>query len=181
MTDSRMRRFILSVACVLSFACAAAAQDTAAIKSIQDDVSNLLLAVQKQDSKTILDLTHPRVFEISGGRDKLEAALVMVFKQWQDAGMAFKSVEFPAPPTFHKGTESEYVVVPTHTVVTVSGKTIDARGFQLGARKIGESKWGFVDGAKLSKEVLALLFPDFPKDIALPEKTNKVGDDKTGA
>lgn len=168
-----MRALLLLAFCALAASRMAWGNDSASIKAIQEDVRTVITAVEKGDVESMLDLTHPRILEITGGRAAMQGVLTMLMQQWKTKGLSYRLVEFPDPPTFHKGTENEFVLVPTHTVMVVPGKTIDSRQFQMGVRKLGETKWKYVDGAKLTPEFARMLFPDFPKEAVLPEKSKK--------
>ncbi len=171
-----MRGLIPSLLALLAASLLSAADD-AAIEAVHDDVNTLVLALEKEDFAAILDLTHPKIMEKAGGRPALEAALRTAYAQCKKIGMKIKMAEFPAPPTFHKGTQNEFVIVPTRTMIALMGKNIDSSQYQLGIRKIGEPKWAYVDGTTLTKELILLLFPDFPKDLELPKYVQKVSED----
>jgi hypothetical protein len=46
---------------------------------------------------------------------------------------------------------------------------LESISFQLGVKAIGESKWTYIGGAKISQKNVRSLFPDFPRDYKFPE------------
>jgi hypothetical protein len=168
-----MRTLMLSLACLWLLSPLAAGND-AEVRAIYEQVQVILVAVEKRDSAGILDHAHPKLIEAAGGRAVMETALREAFEQWAKLGMKIKTTEFPSPPSFYKGAVNEFVIIPTHTVIAIVDKSVSSSGYQLGVRKIGETRWGYVDGATLTREQALLLFPDLPKNLKLPEVVNKI-------
>jgi hypothetical protein len=48
-------------------------------------------------------------------------------------------------------------------------KKVALQGFQLGVREKTSDYWSYIDGEKLTPDILNKFFEDFPKDIRLPE------------
>jgi hypothetical protein len=72
------------------------------------------------------------------------------------------------PYKFVTGTSHTYAIIPYESLITIAGKKMKQTSFQF-AIKVSDSKWEFVNGDNLNPEMLAELFPDFPKDIELPK------------
>jgi hypothetical protein len=136
---------------------------------VQNDVRCLQSAVFTGDVDTVLGYTNPKIIQLVGGTAKVRASLVEVTQQFQSAGMRIESSFFPEPPTFIKGAEHEFVVVPTLTIMTAGGQRVEARNYQFGIRNLGEANWTYVEGGELSAEKVNALFPDFPADFKLPQ------------
>jgi hypothetical protein len=122
------------------------------------------------DYTTLLDHTHPKLIASMGGRE----AVIEVLKSTEVAEklrqVKFEEVTFPQSPTFLKGSQNEFVVVPLRLAVSVKGKKGASSTYQLGARPAGTPKWGYLEGSRLTRETLMKLFPDFPADYELPDK-----------
>lgn len=158
---------------VLSAVLAAGAEPSAT-ERVRAEVKRIATAVIHEDSASILSLTHPKAIEASGGRAALEAALPQFFAQLRQLNARLLNFEIPADPVFHKGADREFVLVPTRIVMRLSGKKVDSLGFQLGVRARGDPQFRYIDGSKLSREIVLEWFPDFPKEVELPGKENKV-------
>ena len=132
---------------------------------VQEDYRRYTLAAESGDWDTIFSLTHPKVIEASGGRDAMR----------QQARPAVKvvSISFPTAPTFLKGRENEYVVVPWTMVISAGERRIEATGSQLGVRSSGSSQWTYMDGSGQDRAELTQHFPDFPADYQFPVRSKR--------
>jgi len=133
---------------------------------VQDDFRRFTLATESDDWDTFFALLHPKVVESSGGRDAMR-------KQARPAAKA-ESITFPTAPTFLKGREHEYVVVPWAMVIALGERKIEATGSQLGVRPIGATTWGYMDGSGQDRAELVKEFPDFPPDYQFPAPSKRV-------
>jgi len=138
---------------------------------VQADVRRILTATMEADYTTLLDHTHPKLIASMGGRE----AVMEVFQSTAVAEslrkVRFEEVTFPQSPTFLKGSQNEFVVVPIRLAISVNGRKGASSSYQLGARPVGTPKWGYLEGSRLTRETLMKLFPDFPADYELPTKT----------
>jgi hypothetical protein len=140
---------------------------------MQEDVRRILTATMEADYSTLLDYTHPKLIASMGGRE----AVMQVFQSTAVAEslrkVKFEEVTFPQSPTFLKGSQNEFVVVPVRLAISVNGKKRASNSYQLGARAVGSQKWGYLEGSRLTRETLTKLFPDFPTDYELPAKATE--------
>jgi hypothetical protein len=149
--------------------------DTAAcIQGAESDVRGLVAAVYSQDIDTILSLTHPVVTEFMGGEEGARKVLAGVLAHMQSVGISLESIRFPQQPLFISGQYNEYVIVTTESIMVGQGKTLRSVNFQFGARPRGSTRWTYIEGSRVSKELLQKFFPDFPTDFAFPRVSREV-------
>jgi hypothetical protein len=85
-------------------------------------------------------------------------------------GSAILGAEVAEPKEVIASGERRFAIVPMTVRVKVPEGTLRSKGFLL-AISIDEGKtWTFIDGAGLTKEKLAQLFPDIPSQLTLPSK-----------
>ncbi|ANM28388.1 hypothetical protein ABI59_00225 [Acidobacteria bacterium Mor1] len=155
---------VMIVACALGTSALAGDAET-----VQADVRKIADAAYQRDVETTLAYTHPKILEIMGGPEGARKVMNDLFNQMGDIKMTLESMTFPDPPQFIAGAENEYVIVPTLSVVSVGGQKLRSVNFQFGSRPKGGSGWKYVEGSRVSPQLLAALFPDFPADHKLPE------------
>lgn len=124
------------------------------------------------DAEAVLSITHAKVIELLGGRDKARQAISQALKT--TSSIKLEKLSFPAEPTFLKGTENEFVIVPTVAIVIANGKKGESQNFQFGARRIGEDSWKYIEGSRLNRNNISKFFPDFPEDFKFPHTSRKL-------
>ena len=67
-----------------------------------------------------------------------------------------------------KGKLNDYVIVHTESIISANGIRARSVNFQFGIRPKGGQGWTYVEGSRLSSELLGALFPDFPSDYEFP-------------
>lgn len=147
---------------------AVAGDASADADQVRSDVRALSNAVFAADIDTVLRYTHPSILEAMGGEDAARAALGPALESFRSGGMTLESLEFPEEPTFVAGKDNDYALVPTRSIFSSDGRKILSTNFQFGIRPKGGDAWTYVEGSRVSPELLTALFPDFPKDTAMP-------------
>ncbi len=156
-----------TLALVLICCASGMADDAALKKGAKARTQELSDATVKGSFEKILDLTHPRVIELGGGRDKMIAAMEVTFRQMKEEGIGYRSaiVEEPSDPVRH-GTEV-YIVVPFRLEMKAPGGKVRADGYVVGVTADEGKTWGLVNGiADFAK--LKQILPDLPDRLMLP-------------
>src|SRR5262245_27261675 len=111
-----MTRFTFS-AVVLVAACVwpARADDDELKKTAKGAVEKMQAATVKGDYETLIDLTHPKVVEKMGGRDKAVATTKKIMKDLADEGFVIKSMAAGQPSAPVRAGRDTYILVPTTT------------------------------------------------------------------
>lgn len=130
-------------------------------------------AVMKGDAETLIDLTHPKLVEQLGGRDKAITATRSGVKMYKDKGLEIKAAKVGDPSDPVQGGKELYIVVPTTTEMTTpQGKAV-SQGYMVGVSADGGKMWRFVHGA-LDAEKVRKLLPDIPEKLVLPKRDVKI-------
>ena len=145
-------------------------------ETVQEDVRKMNGAVYQADVSTVLDYTHPKIIDMLGGRSQAESALKAAFSQIQVQDMKLESLTFPAAPDFLQTGGTRFVIVPTKTILSISGQQVESLNYQFGVQvqENGTAKWKFIDGSRINKENVRSLFTDFPSDYQFPETDQKL-------
>jgi hypothetical protein len=133
-------------------------------------VGNIQAAFNRGDVEGIMNLTHPALFRLFGGRDALEKLTRTTLVQLQQLGAKFLSAEFGEPsPAYLAGNEI-VCFVPSTSLIQVQEKRIKGQGYMIAARPIDSTEWKFIDGAGIesNRELLWKMFPDLPRDVQFP-------------
>jgi hypothetical protein len=142
------------------------ADDTAVV---QADVKRCVSATYEANVDVAISCTYPKVIQMMGGEEATRSALTAAFGQLKQAGLKLESMVFPKPPTFFRGARNKYVFVPTLSHVSAAtGQKLESLNFQLGIFDEAQHKWLYVEGSRVNAANVAVLFEDFPKDVAFP-------------
>src|SRR5262245_23428788 len=131
---------------------------------VQNDVRMVLNAGFQNDVDTMLRFTHPQVIVGLGGPEKARDTYQKMLSEVAKNQMKLESLVFPAPPTFLRSTQRRFALVPTTSVIDFGSRRVEDLGYQLGILEPDSTEWTFVDGARISKDNVRILFPDFPGD-----------------
>jgi hypothetical protein len=163
-----------AVCCLLGMACSAQPKDDAEIKQIvKTKVIELNDAVMKEDHGKVVDLTHPKVVKLSGGRDKMISAMTAGNKQMKAQGSAFHSCKVAEPTDLVSEGSELYVVVPFLLEMKVPDGKLLVQSFVIGISTDKGKSWTFVNG-DIDRQKVKEVLPNLPDKLTLPEKKKPV-------
>jgi hypothetical protein len=168
-----MRRFISSFLVIAFIALSARADDAAIKKAAKEKVEEMNNAIMKEDFGKVADLTHPRVVELMGGRDKMVSAMEAGTKEMKSQGYAFTSVKVDDPSDIVPAGPDLYVVVSFQMEMKAPGGRLKSKSFVIGVSSDAGKTWTFVNGDVDLKSVKQVL-PDLPDKLKLPDKQKPV-------
>jgi hypothetical protein len=131
-------------------------------------------AVVNGEYDKIVDLTHPKVVEKNGGRQKMVATMKAGMEAMKAKGVSFRLVRVEAPTVFVKGGSDLFTVVPTVLELKGPKATITQKGFLIGVSGNRGKKWTFIDGTHISRDMLKTFIAHFPAKLDLPKKEKPV-------
>jgi hypothetical protein len=156
---------VIAVAACAWPARADAAEIKKAVEALAEKVGTATL---KEDCDALADLTHPKVMEPLGGREKFVAAAKELMKKIKDAGVTITSFKIGEPADPVRGDKEVFVVVGTTIEINTPKGKATGTSCLLGVSADGGKTWRFVDGAPGSAKTRKM-FPDLPKSVALPK------------
>ncbi len=152
-------------------------------EEVQADIQRMHEAIygEELDVEALLELTYPPIIQSLGGHEKARTALSDGLREIRSSGIEVEVLEFPADPQFIPGTTRDFVIVPTRTVFRSGDRRVESGNFEFGVRINGQRRWTYVEGSRLTPEVMAQLFPEFPPHVKLPETYRRPIEESSGA
>lgn len=119
----------------------------------------------------LLDMTHPAVFQLVGGKEQLLEAMKAAMSQMDKMKFTILDDQFGTPGEVYASGEEMVCFYPRTMVMQIDDKKIKSTGFLICARKRAGGEWLFMDGDnfKQNPSLLEKLLPGLPKDLKLPE------------
>src|SRR5262245_43243357 len=149
-------------------ASAAAVQPVRDTARVQQDVKALNDALYGGDVDTVIRYTHPSVIAMLGGmqsaREMVQAAVQFI----KSTGLRVESLTFPRPPDFLEAGGRRFAVIPTLSILSANRERLESLNFQLGVLEPNSTEWTYVEGSRLTKENVQVLFPGFPATYQFP-------------
>ena len=139
--------------------------------AVRADIESVVRSLYAGDVETALRYALPEVIEMNGGPDAFRQVVDETIQELSESGTKFESLSFPESASFYEGNGRRFVVVPTLLVVTMNGRRIESRNFQLGVLESQSDGWKYMEGARLApgrSSNLQQLFPDFPANVEFP-------------
>ena len=102
------------------------ADDTALKQAIKGKVEEINNALLKEDFGMVVDLTHPKLVALMGGRQKMISVMEAGTKEMKSKGFEFHSAKVEDPSEPVKSGSDLFVVVPFELEMKVPGGKLRA-------------------------------------------------------
>lgn len=155
---------------VLVASLAAAADDEAHLKAIQAKADEVGQATVKEDWSKLMDLTHPKLIFLAGGREKLIEITKEATNKIKKQGFLVASMQAARPKEIVKTEKDWLAIVPTTMVLTSPKGKVTQKSYLLAVSSAQGIKWVFLDGSGLDQKNVKQFVPSFPENMKLPEK-----------
>ena len=132
--------------------------------SVDQDMDRLKKAMLNKEPQTLVDMMYGPVVEAGGGREQLIAqakALTNI--------ASYSVLDIIKPYTYVSGVQNDYVIIPTHVILSVRGRQFDYKSYELGIKPHRDGKWEYLDGTGITSLARDRFLPDFPASSNLPE------------
>jgi hypothetical protein len=126
-------------------------------------VNTIGSATASNDYETVVNYTHPKVIAEAGSREVLLKAMDLVMTSTKAKGAKIVSSRVSGDVKLYQVPGARYAVVPTETIIDLSGRRVKGLGSQIGHQPSSEKRWTYVSSNKLQGRKLRKMFPDFPK------------------
>jgi hypothetical protein len=136
-------------------------------------VQKMMQATVDGDYNTVLDMTHPKVLNMMGGK---EAALKTVneqLKKLKESGLQFEMKEV-GTPTFAKADQEIYSATSIGMVMKGLGKKVTVSSAIVGISEDRGKTWKFINMDATGEAGVRKFLPNLPKDFKLPKHEQKV-------
>jgi hypothetical protein len=141
------------------------AQDTTALKKLATRFAN---ATFNSNHKLVVDLTYPKLVELSGGRDSMQKLIIERITALQKQGvMKFEgSVDSPGP--FIQAGDQIHCLIPETLFLNVLSGRYVTRSYLLDISNDKGKTWTFMDVGKMPADVLHKLLPNYNNELVIP-------------
>jgi hypothetical protein len=142
------------------------AQDTASVKKQANIVAAALVA---GNYGVVVDHMYPKVVQMGGGRAKVLQLMTAGIKQMQAQGVSFENATIGTPGKFYKAGTEIHCLVPENITMKVGSSTMHAGSNLLAISQDKGKTWSFLDLNKNTIASIPKIFPNFNKDLKIPE------------
>jgi hypothetical protein len=137
-------------------------------RDVKAKVEILNDATMKGEYGKIADLTHPKVLEIVGGREKMIALMEKTIQQLKGQGIEILSTKVAEPSDLVKQGEELYVVVSFELKMKLKDGKMTTFGYVIGVSNDQGKTWTFVNSSS-NLEAIKQILPNLPAALKLPE------------
>jgi hypothetical protein len=150
----------------------------ATLETIRQQAQACADAMLKGEFARFVDLTHPKLVELMGGRDKMIESLKKGTAQMKAQHTTIVAFNVAAPAgVIQNGKDGQLAIVPTNFELKAGKTKITQAGYLLGCSTDAGKTWTFIDGAGVTDAAsLKPILGDVPKDLKLPERQQAVVD-----
>lgn len=144
------------------------AQDTTVVKKQAEAVANAEL---KGNYAIAASHTYPKLVLAVGGKDKMTATIKQATEMLNAQGITIQSISIGSPGKFYKAGTEIHCLVPERIVLTTGNGRLVNNSYLLAISKDGGKFWYFLDINRGTYNLIPKLFPNFNKNLVIPEPT----------
>ncbi len=152
---------------------AAPAKDTPE-KMAQRKAEEAAQATIKGEYGKLADLTHPKVVEEMGGRERMIGVMKTGLKEMEAKGFEFRSAKVGETAQVVADGDTMYAVVPLDLEMKAPGGYLAVKSFLLGVSPDKGKSWTFINGDKAHDATVKKFLPNLPAELKLPKKEQPV-------
>jgi hypothetical protein len=150
--------------------CAPVNRENAEIKKTAKAQAEVIqTALIQGDFGKVADLTHPKIVEAGGGKDRMVAMMAAGTKEMKEQGIEFKAMTVLEPSEPVPAGKELYIVVPFILEMSGSGQRFQTKAAIVGISGDGGKTWSFVDTTP-GRDALKKVFPNLPDSLDIPKK-----------
>lgn len=125
-------------------------------------------ALLSKDLEKFLDLTHPKVIELGGGREKMRTTMKTQMEQTDADGVKVLSSSAGTPTQIIHDSGSIYAVLPLTLKVKAQAGTFQTESTLIGVSADNGTNWTFVDASGQDSGELKKVLPSVADKIKVP-------------
>lgn len=171
-----MRRYLLVPLLLLLLAAMAPAARAGVLSAdesaaLRQDVQAMTGAFARGDAELIIARTHPSLKRLAGGDEAYARMTRDTLKELRKAGVTIISDEAGVPGRTYAAGDEEVCFVPRQSLLRVREAPMRSTSFMLAVRRVGTTRWSFIDGAALldNPALLRQLLPALEPGVTLPK------------
>jgi hypothetical protein len=162
-----MRVRFVSVLIVLTTLASCGSPNNAAIKlAAKAKVQALNDATIGGDYDKVADLTHPKIIQMAGCRDKLIDIIENSMEEMKQKGIVLESSKVGEPSEIVKQGDEIYIIVPFDLTMKFRDGMRTSSAYVIGVSTDEGKKWAFVNAS--SGDNIKEILPNLPEKLKLP-------------
>jgi len=173
-------KYRISFALIAAALCAQLASADPQTQRIRQFAAENSAALTSGNYARLVELTYPKVVEMSGGRDKMIETLRRGSEDMKAHRSAILGAEVSEPKEVVTAGEKQFAIVPMTVRLQVPDGTLREKGFFIAVSEDRGKTWTFIVGTGLvtepgkEKQKLAQVLPDFPPQLSLPAREQPI-------
>jgi hypothetical protein len=165
-----LRELTLAVLAFASVGFSVLAADADPEQAVREQARAACDAFVRGDLDKFAGLTHPKLVQTMGGRERTIELLKSGQKEMNARGIRLLSASLQPQVQLAQGGDEWFAVVPYQLEMGVPEGRALVKTWLLGVSADQGKSWTFVDGGKLNVDGVKRLFPDFPAKLSIPAK-----------
>ena len=138
---------------------------------VKQQANVMATATIKGDYPTLIAHTYPKLVNMMGGKEKAITLVSQAMAQMKSQGITVEKAVVGAPAKFYKAGSEIHCLVPENVTMAMPKGHASGSSNMLGISADGGKTWSFVDLNKATIDKIPQLFPNFNKDLKIPEPT----------
>jgi hypothetical protein len=125
-------------------------------------------ALASGDFARFLDLTYPKVIEMAGGREKMQANIKKELTDMEAEGVRLLSSATGEPSQFVHDSGSIFAVLPVTLRIKAQTGVFQSEGSMIGVSADSGLNWTFIDASGKDQKELSSILPNTISKLTLP-------------
>ena len=170
-----MKKFLFTFLFSLCIAvpCFAQTNDSQHVENAQKQADIMVKAFKNEDYSTFLDLTHPKVVELTGGKEKM----IKILSEGFGHGIEVISVEIQSPSGLIRKDNSLQCSFKQKQIMKIGDQKIYTIGSLIGISYDQGKNWSFIGVASNSLATIQATFPELSDELDVQPQSNPIAID----
>jgi hypothetical protein len=134
----------------------------------------MIKAMTEKNYALIINYTYPEIVKLAGGKGKLLQNVKSAMEKMEKDGYYFEEITLGEPEKIYVAGKELHCLVPETIIMNTPNGKIKATNYLLALSRDNGKKWYFIETHNLDKRNLNLIFPNFNKELIIPQKTKPV-------
>jgi len=132
--------------------------------------NEIAIAIKTNDYAKIVDFTYPKKIKLMGGKSEMIAVVKKGMKRMENEGVKFSEILIGEPQEIFQAGIELHCLVPQKIIITNRKGKVTNNSYLLAISRDTGKTWYFLDTSQLTNENATELFPNFNKELKIPEK-----------
>lgn len=147
------------------------AQDTAIVRQQATIHTEALL---KKDYETYARYVHPKLYQLTGGKEKMIIAIKQVLANTEKQGVGMRSSSLGPVGKFYSAGKEIFCVIPYEVIMDSKDGYVSVASSIMGISADQGKNWKFLSSGNIPRETIKKLFPNLPEELEIKPKEKPV-------